>query len=85
MDCFQFKLVALLTNFCNLFDMKQKIKNKFVLKSATYKIVFELGTIAASYFASSLKQESGQAKEVKQKVAHKFALKPVQIKKAFVL
>jgi hypothetical protein len=29
--------------------MKQKIKNKFVLKSATYKIVFKLGIRLATF------------------------------------
>jgi hypothetical protein len=33
--------------------MKQKdFKNKFILKTGTYKIVFELGMFAASYLAS---------------------------------
>jgi hypothetical protein len=47
----------------NLFDMKQKIKNKFVLKSATCNRVLKLGTIAATSLTSSLKQESEPARE----------------------
>jgi hypothetical protein len=77
MDCFQFKLVALLTNFCSLFDMKQKIKNKFVLKSATYKIVFELGTSTALYFASFANTGKQSKQRSKQVVAHDYAIKPL--------
>ena len=52
------ELVALLTSYSSLFYMKQGNENKNRLKTGTYKIVLELGTMLASFQA--------QAKAIRQ-------------------
>ena len=48
------ELVALLTSYSYLFYMKQGNENKNRLKTGTYKIVFELGTMPATFQAQAM-------------------------------